>query len=154
MKNLGTGMDRAKNMAALLLLLGMGVFLLLSWQSLPERIPGHYNAAGVVDRWGGKREILFTPVMALVLYLFISWLERFPQAWNTGVKVTEENRERVYGALKSMIVTMKLLLVGVFSYLTVYQATGMALPGGFLPVFLLLLFGSTGYYLVKLNRVK
>ena len=29
---------------------------------LPDRIPAHYNAAGAVDRWGSKYEVLIFPV--------------------------------------------------------------------------------------------
>ena len=30
------------------------------------------------------------------MYIFLTVIENFPQIWNTGVTVTEENKDRVY----------------------------------------------------------
>lgn len=50
---------------------------------------------------GKKSEMLLLPVMAWLLYLLLTVIERFPKIWNTGVTVTEENRERVYTSAAS-----------------------------------------------------
>ena len=43
---------------------------------LPEQVPMHYNAAGVVDRWGSKWENFLFPVLILLFNLFWLWLMR------------------------------------------------------------------------------
>ena len=55
---------------------------------------------------------LVTPLIALIIFCGITVTERFPQIWNTGVKVTEENRERVYSVLHHMISTIKFFVFG------------------------------------------
>ena len=114
----------------------------------------HYDWAGNVDRWGTKGELLFLPIMTWLMYGFISVLELFPKAWNTGVTVTEENQARVYRVLKYMVKSLKLIVVLDFSYMTINSVLGKSLPVWFLPVFLGLTFGDLIFWLVKLVRVK
>ena len=53
-------------------LAGMFLGLLIFWGRIPGRIPGHYNGAGEIDRWGSKLELLILPVVSGFIYLFIS----------------------------------------------------------------------------------
>ena len=76
---------------------------------------------GRFDRWGGKGELIFLFVMTWILYIGITLIQRFPQIWNTGVQVTQENRERVYRTLMYMLETLKLLMVAGLTFLTVYS---------------------------------
>ncbi len=146
--------DIVVNILSLIMLVGVAVYLAVSWIGLPDKIPGHYNALGQVDRWGSKGELLFTPIVSWILFLGITLLERFPHIWNTGVAVTEENREQVYRILKSLIGTVKLLIVAVFAFISVNMMSAHNLPLWFIPVFLVLMFGSIIYFIVKLVRVK
>lgn len=56
------------NMLCLLLLTGSVIYLCVNWTSIPDKVPGHYNFAGEVDRWGNKKELLFIQALAWVLY--------------------------------------------------------------------------------------
>lgn len=109
---------------SLVSLIATAIFLILIWDKIPQEIPGHYNALGEVDKMTGKNSLLIVYFIGWVLFLTISILERFPKVWNTGVEVTEENRERVYRVLKHMLVTMKTFVAVLFSYLTVQATTG------------------------------
>lgn len=139
--------DVATNLICLLLLSGMAVYLFLNWSSIPDKIPGHYNAIGQVDRWGNKGELLILPIIGWAIYIVITVLEHFPQIWNTGVTVTEKNGARVYRILKNMIGTIKLVFVITFVYLTANSVFAKNLPAWFLLVFLVLLFGSMTFFL-------
>ncbi|MCO5175472.1 MAG: SdpI family protein [Thermomicrobiales bacterium] len=47
------------------------------WPSTPDRVPVHWNAAGEVDRYGGKLEGLFLlPLISVGLYLLLLFLPR------------------------------------------------------------------------------
>lgn len=52
-----------------LILIALIPFLYLSfiWTSLPEKVPLHWNAAGIADRWGGKAQLLMIPFLLPVL---------------------------------------------------------------------------------------
>ena len=81
-------------------LVGMILGLVLFWGRLPEQIPGHYNGAGEIDRWGSKWELLLLPVFGVLMYGLLSfccWLIReavgkgeLPQpayTWISGTKL-------------------------------------------------------------------
>ncbi len=137
-----------------IMLIGTLVYLVAGWNSFPEQIPMHYNAAGEIDRWGGKGEILVLEVVLWAVYLGISAVEKYPQIWNTGVKVTPENRERVYRTLKNLIKTLKLFTALIFAYLIVCSTQGLSLPGWFTPAVLILIFGDMAVWMIRLYRVR
>jgi uncharacterized membrane protein len=99
------------NIVCLTQLIGIVIYFIIMWDSIPDQIPGHYNAAGEITRWGSKGELLILPIISWFLYLMITGVEQFPQIWNTGVRVTEENKEQVYRILKNMLGAIKLALV-------------------------------------------
>lgn len=136
------------------LLFGMSIYLLISWGNLPDKIPGHYDALGNIDRWGSKNELIFLPIISWIMFIGFSVLERFPKVWNTGVRVTEENAYRVYSTLYDMIKTLKLMLVIIFSFLTINSIHMTNLPKIFLPIMLILIFSNLIYHLIKLYKIK
>lgn len=152
MKLKKTAWDWITEALSLALVLGTILYLIVMWKSIPDTIPAHYNAAGEVNRWGGKSELLMLPIIGGILYFFITLIQQYPQAWNTGVTVTEENRERVYRILRNLIGTTKLMMLLVFSSLTVLSSLGMALPIWYLGVFLVLLFGSITFFIIQLSK--
>jgi hypothetical protein len=132
--------------------MGTIIWLIIIWDSLPDEIAMHYNAAGEVDRMGRKTDIIILPIMSWIMYGVMVLVEHIPGAWNTGVKVTPENAARVYGITKRMIVILKLLLVMIFTMITVFSAMGKNMPIWFLPVELLLIFGNIIWHLISLYR--
>lgn len=138
--------------AALIGLLAMWVFLIKSWDGLPDKIPAHYNVAGEVDRWGSKAVILMLPIMGAVLYLLLTLIAFFPSAWNVPVQITERNRVFVYYNIKTLLIFMKLELVLCFAYITYCDITLTSLGIWFLPSFLIVLFGTIIFYIVKIRR--
>ena len=109
---------------------------------LPEKIPIHYNAAGVIDRYGNKLEIFILLIVTWVMYIGLSLVTRVPQFWNTGVSVTAENKDRVYRILKNMLKIIKMEIIVIFCYLIYNTTTLYNLPKWFVPVFLVLLFST------------
>ena len=81
-------------------------------------------------------------------------VERFPRLWNTGVAVTEENKERVYRVIRNLLSTIKLIIVTGLVFLAYNSTLSKNLPIWFTPVFLLLIFGSLVFFIVRLVRAK
>ncbi|NOY55671.1 MAG: DUF1648 domain-containing protein [Actinobacteria bacterium] len=55
----------------------MFVWAAVEWSALPDRIPVHWNAAGVVDGYAGKFVgLLLPPVVTLAVYLALRYLPR------------------------------------------------------------------------------
>lgn len=146
--------DIVLEVLCLILVVGTVIYLLIRWSSLPSELPMHYNMAGEVDRWGSKIELVFLPVMMCFTYILLTVIEQFPQTWNTGVKVTPFNQVRVYRTLKYMLNTLKLLVVGIFAFLTIFMMESMPLPVGFTVVYVVLLLGDTAFWMIKLLKNK
>ena len=141
-------------------LLGWGVLLALwiwtgmSYSSLPDTIPTHFNAAGEADGFGRKASIVSLPVVASLLYIGLTLLNRVPHSFNFPTPVTQDNALPQYTNATRMIRYLKLILVLVFagiSYQTIQQAngTGEGLGIWFLPLTLVLVFMPLVYFVVK-----
>ncbi len=149
MKIYRTWYDYLTESGCLLLLIGTSIYLAVAWAGIPSEIPGYYNALGQIDKFTGKGSLISLLLVVWIMYLGMSVIEKFPQVWNTGVAVTAENRNRIYRILKDLLKTMKFFVVSVFTYLIVNSAIAMPLSPWFLPVFLVLVFGSLAFFMVK-----
>ena len=146
-------------------LLGWGVLLALwiwtgtSYSSLPDTIPTHFNAAGEADDYGRKASIFGLPVIASLLYIGLTLLNRVPHIFNFPTPVTQDNALRQYTNATRMIRYLKLILVLVFagiSFQTIQQAKGIGEGLGvwFLPLTLVLIFMPLLYFMIKSFQTK
>ncbi len=149
-----TKFQKAIELITIIFLLLIWIYLIVSWDNLPDKIPGHYNAAGIVDRLGNKSEILLTPIVSLVLYTLLTIVSYFPSIWNVPNKVTEENREFTYGNLKTMLILIKMEMVITYAYMTYCGIKTQSLGAWFLPLDLMVIFGTIIYYIIKISRKK
>ncbi len=76
--------------------LGSIIFLIIIWGRLPEEVPGHYNATGVVNRWGTKWELLILPGIGAFTLLLMQTLEKFPEVHNYPQRLNESNAKQFY----------------------------------------------------------
>ena len=147
--------DIIVNAICLMMLAGITVYLIVAWSSLPDLVPGHYNAAGEVDRWDGKGILIILVAASWALLIIITVCERFPRTWNTaGIRITEENSARIYKIMRRLLSTVKLVVVAAFVFITLYSSLATSLPGWFLPVFLFLCLGPVVYFTVRLYRAR
>ncbi|GKX66422.1 DUF1648 domain-containing protein [Inconstantimicrobium mannanitabidum] len=146
--------DIVINFLSLLSLVGTIIFLIISWNTIPDQIPQHYNAVGEIDKITTKSSLIVLLAVGWILFIGLCIIEKFPQICNTGIEVTEQNKEKVYRILKNMLGTIKLLIALVFSYLTLYSTNVKNLSHLFLPTFLVLVFGSITFFIIQLVKVK
>ena len=135
-------LDTIAEVFCMILLIVTTLYTIYMYIQLPEKIPIHYNAAGVIDRYGNKLEIFILLIVTWVMYIGLSLVTRVPQFWNTGVSVTAENKDRVYRILKNMLKIIKMETIVIFCYLIYNTTTLYNLPKWFVPVFLVLLFST------------
>lgn len=144
-----TKFQKIMELLTIIIILGMWIYLIKSWGSLPNKIPAHYNGAGAADDWDDKSNVLAVPITSSILYILITIISFFPSIWNSPVTITEENRKSVYLNLKNMIILSKFEMVGIFAYLTYCVIKSQSLGVWFLPVTLIVVFGTIIYYAVK-----
>ena len=133
-----------------ILLIGTLIYLIVRWNAIPDQIPTHYNAAGEIDSWGGKGMVWLLVVISWGLYLGITFVGRFPELWNTGVKITKTNKEKVYRLIKYLIGTSKLILITVFTLLIVFSTLAKPLPLWFAGIYLTILIADMAFWLVRI----
>lgn len=146
--------NRILNILCLIVLIGITIYLIIRWNSMPKLIPTHYDFAGNVDSYGSKGSVLMMPIMSWVLYILITVIEMFPALWNTGVKVTEENKFRVYAILRLMLDIIKFIIVVSFAYTTICSVEFMPLGAWFTFVEVGTIFLTIILCLVKLYKAR
>lgn len=139
---------------SVLILLGVGIYLLLVWVKLPSQIPSHYDFLGQPDAWQGKGSLIFVYLTDVAVYLLLLVVSFFPNLWNMPTKITSENADRLYGYCGSMLSSMAICIVFLLSYITISSSLARPLGIWFLPVLFLGLFGLMGYYVMKMIRCK
>lgn len=132
---------------------GIVVLLLLTLQSwtMPNTIPVHFNVAGKPDAMGSKTTILLFPGLSIVLYLVFTLLRRFPHTFNYPWAITQENAYRQYQIAIGLMNWLKTEIVWLFTYIewqiiqvALGKSTGLGIA--FLPIFLIVIFGTVGIY--------
>ena len=149
MKTEYTGFQKMLEIVGIILLVLFVGFIAMSWGELPDKIPGHYNAAGIVDRWGNKGEILILPVITILLYGGLSVITLFPQMWNVPQTKNESNKYLVYSTSKTMLILMKIEVTVNFFFISYFSIKGRNLPALHTPIFLVMIFGTLIYYTWK-----
>ncbi|KYG72695.1 DUF1648 domain-containing protein [Roseivirga echinicomitans] len=155
-----SGVDIGMELLGWLSLIGIWVLVFLNFQNLPDTIPIHFNAAGKADGFGSKWSILTLPIIASVLYVGMTILNKFPHVFNYPTEaVTEENALKNYTMATRLIRVLKLMLVIIFGlivFMTLQNINGTAEGLGvwFLPLTLGMIFIPITYYIIKLVKAK
>lgn len=140
----------ALEILSILILIGTYVYLLIRWKELPELVPGHYNAAGEIDRWGSKTELMALPILSTFLYALVTVVTHFPNIWNVPVGLTDANRDKVYGCIKDMILIMKAETMAIFFYLSYNGIEVKPLHPFFTVISITGILGTLGFFLIRL----
>lgn len=152
-----TRFEKLFDVIAIILFVLAVAHLFVNYGSLPDRVPGHYNAIGEVDRWGGKTELFLLPVIGAVLWIAMTLLEKVPHTYNY-LNLNEKNITAQYKNGRLMMNVLKNECVLLFSFLTyqgIHVATGEAAGLGTLvmPVLLFCILGSTAFFLIRMLRL-
>lgn len=128
------------------------VILLSAWPTLPDRVPTHFGVTGEPDSWGRKESVLFPLLVMMVFYTGLTILNRFPHIFNYPRAITEENAPRQYRLARTLLTWLKAELVWIFAYIEwsivrVAQGEATSMGVAFLPVMLIVMFGTLGIYL-------
>ena len=135
----------------LIFLFGSSAFY---YSQLPEQIPTHFGPNGAPDGFGSKTTLWLLPVIGLLIYSFMTVINRRPEGFNYLVKITPENAERQYTMATRMLRRLKTFVVLLFAYL-VWRTIGIAneeahgLGWWLLPVVLGATMGTTFFYIFR-----
>jgi hypothetical protein len=125
----------AVSLAALALMLAVTAMAFYGPAHLPVRIPTHFNLLGQPDNWGSSRMLLLFPAIAAAIYLMMTWVSRYPSAFNFPVRVTPRNRERLEALALGMIAWLKAEVVTFLAWIQGSAIRAAHHPGqGFSPL--------------------
>jgi uncharacterized membrane protein len=97
------------------------VYLAIIWNTLPERVPTHWNYKGEIDNWGDKYSLIgllfLLPVLTYVLLLVIPKIDPKKKIEQMGGK---------YYQLKFILVLFMSTLAFIILHISVNQSTSSA----------------------------
>ena len=131
----------------------------LLWAFYPWLCYDSIDFPAQVDGWGGRSSLLRMPSIALLFYIGLSVLQKFPEIYNYSCEVTEENEDYLYRMGVSLVRYLKIILVFIFAYRNndMYaEAMGKAFAHSNLVIILSIavLFLIITIYAIKMKRYK
>lgn len=129
------------------------IYLVNQWTVLPNEIPAHYNIAGEVDRWGSKWEMLIMPIIAMLMWLSMTVLEKYPHVYNY-MNLRKDNVREQYMNARLMLNVIKNIVVLLFVYITwnsvqVALEKSASLGSSFVFIFLGALFIPLMFFIIR-----
>ena len=127
---------------------------LIYYTELPNEIPIHFGPDGNADDYSQKGMIWSLPIIGIITYIGMYWLNKYPHIFNYPQKITEENAPKQYRIATKLIRTLNAIITCLFAYITyaiIQTALGNqnGLGSYFLPVLMIILFVPIIYYLFK-----
>ena len=152
-----TGCDKSIGVLCMVLMFSLWLQVLVFYTSLPQTIPIHFNGKGQVDDYGNKASVFTLPVVATLIYIGMTLLNKRPYILNYGIPVTPANAHLLYAQATRFFRIQKLLVVAIFlAIVVVVLRTSLdqsAMPGPLLlPVLLAPLLLFMGYFMFSLWR--
>ncbi len=109
-----TSFDKAIELLASIAVLGIWFVTLSNYMALPKIIPIHYNLNGVADGFGNKANILLLPIIATLMFIGMTILNKYPHIFNYQGTITEQNAFRKYTNATRLLRIVKLITVIIF----------------------------------------
>ena len=133
---------------AVLALLGITVYLLIRWPSLPARLPSGFGVRGEITDWGSKAGSLTTLlVVSWIMFASLFVLSFFPQSWNIPRRTP-----RAYQATGNAMAVLRFLLSLIFSYVLACTSRCVDIGIWFLPLLIAVIVGNLVYILIQSFR--
>lgn len=87
-----TPLELILDIISVLFLIGSIVYIIMEWSSLPSRIPFQFNSFAEVKNWGSKGSVFALPLFAIIIWVGLTILEKFPHLIHIPFFV-QENKE-------------------------------------------------------------
>lgn len=113
-----TWKDRTLILIATVPIVFVIIYLTISWNSIPEIIPTHFNFSGAPDSFGNKTSLFGVIGLSVGMHLLISLLTKVPGYYNYPVSVTEKNAEALYNIGRQLMLLLDLEISYMLSILT------------------------------------
>ncbi len=125
------------------------------YSRLPERIATHFNAEGIANGLGAKSVLWVLVGVAVLLYLILTMIGGLSRVVRLQRPLAPEREKVVLAESMEMVGWVKVVICWMFAYICLAMVrNGMGLQVGlgawFLPVTLVVVFGTCGVYLMRI----
>lgn len=125
---------------------------LLFWSKIPDTIPIHYGASGVVDNYADKGSLILLFVAIVMLMGVMNIAIYYVKSNATSKYATEADKSQL-DTVYPMIIFMNLSIQVIFAYMMFCCVTGRNLGVWFMPVFLIAAFAPIVFCFVKRKNI-
>ncbi len=137
---------------ALMIIIGLWFY-----ESMPDKIPIHFNLRGEPNGYGSKNMIWLIIGIAIFFFAVMNTILRIPDQYNYSIKITEENAQRLYRITQHHLLWIKTILVLIFLgiILLIVQSVVTSKPPGWAIWFIVISLSSMSvviYRLFKLSK--
>ena len=141
-----TKSDKIMEVIALLILITLWIYVIYNYNSLPEIINTHFNAAGKVDGRGEKYYIFGLPGVATFIYTLLTLSNKYPQLINHTEEITEENALEVYTKGTKIARLLKIIILCIFGYACWQTIGNYEISPWFMPIVIISVLIPIVYY--------
>ena len=125
------------------------------YSRLPERIATHFNVEGVANGFGAKSILWVLVGVAVLLYVTLTVVGGLSRVVRLQRPLAPEREKVVLAESMAMVGWVKVVICWMFAYICLAMVrNGMGLQVGlgawFLPVTLVVVFGTCGFFLVRI----
>ncbi len=145
--------DLAKNAMSIIVMLMGWVFLFLNWGRIPDILPISYGLTEMTNDAILRDEVMVLPILGVVLWIFFYFIEQYPNIWTMATRMTKNKKFKLYQLIRSMMITLKLLVTAMISFLCVSIVSLTSYPNLTIYVSLVLLF-TMAYYFLRMLLIK
>ncbi len=135
--------------AILVVTMIVGTFFI--WKAAPDIVPTHFNFKGQVDNYGSKNIVFLLLVIAVICYVGMTVLSKYPKIYNYCIEITPENKEKQYLMAQTCIKLLNLEVAAIFLYIQLKIGAMMSSGNesfsiAIVPITLIVLAATIGIY--------
>jgi uncharacterized membrane protein len=148
-KIIPTSFDKMVGLTSIMLTVATIVFALWKYDSLPQSIATHFDAYGKVDKWGDKSSIWGLVIVLSIVSMVLLYIRPYARYFNHTVTITEDNAQFQYQNSYAMMTWMSFLISCIGLMLVSSIITFGRPMFWMLPLILVMIFGSIGYFVYR-----
>ena len=155
-KSFLTPLQRVLDGLSILICIGAVIYIAVKYQSLPQQIAGHFDAAGNVTDYQGKSMLIVLAfIMVFLITLPLSVLVRIRKLYtviNTPWPIPKGQEGRIAELIKVFLCITNLLITAMFAWIMLCSIHGWN-PGIFVWLPILFLTVALVAFLIKMKRL-
>ena len=135
------------------LVVALIVITCIYWIKAPDIVPIHFNFKGEIDSYGSKNTLFILLPIAIIIYIGLAILSKYPEVCNYCIEITPRNKEKQYSMASTFIRIMNVEILTLVLFIQISIAismnNGKSISIVFLPIALFILFGSVVFIFIN-----